>query len=127
LDLGELDADFGPAATPAAIDAAERALGLALPVVIRAFLAQADGAMFGSGVVLYDADSLPERNETYEVATYAKGFVGIGDDSGGRMFLMRAAPGERVVFSSDMGDMNPTNFARIADDFDAWLRGGCHA
>jgi hypothetical protein len=37
----------------------------------------------------YGTDELVERNQTWEVDEHAKGYVTIGDNSGGKVFLMK--------------------------------------
>ncbi|MFJ9517869.1 hypothetical protein ACIRPK_06320 [Kitasatospora sp. NPDC101801] len=57
------------------------------------------------------------------MALYAPGFVLIGDDSGGRGFLLRAdgpGPGS-AVFSSDLGDLDPADFDVESTDFASWI------
>lgn len=71
---------------------------------------------------MYSAASIVERNVTYEVADYAPGFVLIGDDSGGRGFLVRVGDPDSQVFSSDLGDLDPADFEIEAADVPSWIR-----
>jgi len=79
-----------PAATKAAIEDCERALGTKLPEDYRDFLNFSNGGegFIGSGsyCALYQVEDLPSRNEGYEVKTQAPGFLLIGSDGGGEAF-----------------------------------------
>ncbi|MFR0674663.1 hypothetical protein ACLUUI_14570 [Enterobacterales bacterium AW_CKDN230030176-1A_HGKHYDSX7] len=50
-----------------------------------------DGAFLCDQVLIYSTDEIEERNRTFEVATYFKGHVAVGDDSGGRLILVSTA------------------------------------
>ncbi|KAA2253955.1 hypothetical protein F0L68_31570 [Solihabitans fulvus] len=80
-----------------------------------------DGLLTAAGTAVYETGAIAERNTTYEVAEYAPGFVLIGDDSGGRGFLVRAGDAATAVFSSDLGDLDPADFQVEAADLAGWL------
>ncbi|MFJ8627963.1 hypothetical protein ACIRD3_34705 [Kitasatospora sp. NPDC093550] len=82
-----------------------------------------DGLMTEAGVTVYSSGCIGERNATYEVARYAPGFVLVGDDSGGRGFLLRADDPASAVFSSDLGDLGPEDFEVESADFASWIAG----
>ncbi|MFJ1751693.1 hypothetical protein [Kitasatospora sp. NPDC088134] len=108
----------------AAADEVARAraeFGSALPAPLVALWAVADGLTADDGTTVYPAGCLGERNATYEVARYAPGFVLVGDDSGGRGFLLRAGDPGSAVFSSDLGDLDPDGFETEAADFTSWI------
>ncbi|MER5637228.1 hypothetical protein ABT095_09735 [Kitasatospora sp. NPDC002227] len=79
------------------------------------------GLLTDAGIAVHPAAERPERNETYEVARYAPGFVLIGDDSGGRGFLLRTDDPYSPVFSTDLGDLDPADFTLEAPDLPGWL------
>lgn len=76
-------------------------------------------------MLIYGTEDLIERNETWEVNEYAKGYVAIGDDGGGNVFLMELNVEESKIFVLDCGDMNPQNATIIATDFNSWIDSGC--
>lgn len=79
------------------------------------------GFVTDAGISVYGPSGIDERNETYEVSTYAPGFTLIGDDSGGRGFLVRNDAEDSPVFSSDLGDLDPAGFKAIAPQLAAWV------
>ncbi|MEU9339937.1 hypothetical protein AB0D74_01755 [Streptomyces sp. NPDC048278] len=109
------------AATPADVSRARAELEVSLPTPLVALWSVRDGLLTESGVCVYEAGCIGERNATYEVAQYAPGFVLIGDDSGGCGFLLRADDPGSAVFSSGLGDLNPTRFEAVSQDFPTWI------
>ncbi|MFF8770689.1 hypothetical protein [Kitasatospora sp. NPDC015120] len=91
------------------------------PAPLVALWKVADGLMTEAGVTVYPAGSLGERNATYEVARYAPGFVRVGDDSGGRGFLLRTGDPGSPVYASDLGDLGPEDFEVESADFASWI------
>ena len=96
------------------------------------------GLYLPDGSAIYGPHSLAERNETYEVAEYSPGWALIGDDGGGRGYLMRAvgtAPGSGApdgdpprgeVYLLDLGAPCPDIAAEgelVTTDLVAWLTG----
>ncbi|WP_211282557.1 hypothetical protein [Streptomyces griseorubiginosus] len=77
--------------------------------------------MAESGVTVYSSEDVGERNATYEVALYAPGFLLVGDDGGGRGFLVRADDPDSAVFSSGLGDLEPADFEIVSASFPEWL------
>lgn len=109
------------AASSADVARARAELALPLPAPLVALWKVADGLMTESGVTVYSAGCIGERNATYEVVEYAPGFLLIGDDSGGRGFLLRAGVPDSAVFSSDLGDLSPEGFEVESVDFPSWI------
>ncbi|MFC8431897.1 hypothetical protein [Streptomyces sp. NPDC057253] len=70
---------------------------------------------------MYSAGDIGERNATYEVVRYAPGFLLVGDDGGGRGFLLRADDPDSAVFSSGLGDLEPADFDVVSADFASWI------
>ncbi|WP_219114095.1 SMI1/KNR4 family protein, partial [Janthinobacterium sp. UMAB-56] len=64
------------------IDAFEQSLGRSLPTYYLSFLQDGQEGIYGEQVLLYGADSLMERNATYDTAQACPGYFTIGDDSG---------------------------------------------
>ncbi|MFE4368450.1 hypothetical protein ACFRMN_09415 [Streptomyces sp. NPDC056835] len=94
---------------------------LSFPAPLVALWKMRDGLLTEPGVAVYSAECIGERNTTYEVAQYAPGFVLIGDDSGGRGFLLRTDDPGSAVFSSDLGDLDPADFEVESVDFASWI------
>ncbi|NEB00987.1 SMI1/KNR4 family protein [Streptomyces sp. SID13726] len=109
------------AATSADVARARAEIALSLPTPLVELWEVTDGLMTDAGVTVYAAECIGERNSTYEVAQYAPGFVLIGDNSGGRGFLLRADGSDSAVFSSDLGDLAPDDFEVEALDFASWI------
>ncbi len=109
------------AAAPAEVGRARAELATILPAALPALWSVRDGLLTESGIAVYSAAGIAERNATYEVAQYAPGFLLIGDDSGGRGFLLRAEDPDSAVFSSDLGDLGPEDFEVVAADFASWI------
>lgn len=80
-----------PGASLAAIEAAERDLGVRLPDDYKALLRESDGLEGFSGpegdyLMLYGVKELGEIHRGYEVAEFAPGLTMIGSDGGGNAF-----------------------------------------
>ncbi len=114
---------------PAKVDeikSVQNELGLVLPKIYQDLLSITNGFIKTKGIGLYGTDELVERNQTWEVAEYAKGYVAIGDDSGGKVFLMKSTITAKEVIAVDCGYMNPEDEPEIiTSDFDQWISGGC--
>lgn len=84
--------DEGPeGACEAAIAAVCDRMGLSRKSWIAECWKRHDGAFLCDQVLIYSTDEIEERNRTFEVATYFKGHVAVGDDSGGRLTLVSTA------------------------------------
>jgi hypothetical protein len=113
-----------PPAPEEAVASVNRLLPAPLPEDYSALLAQADGVV-ADGFVLYSCAELPERNATFEVGTYAPGFVAVGDDNGGRALVMRGGSGRSPVFLVGHGTVLPACMIQIAGSLSEWLAAGC--
>ncbi|MFJ5875658.1 hypothetical protein ACIQD1_13160 [Streptomyces sp. NPDC093088] len=109
------------AATPADVMRARAETEVNLPAPLVALWSVRGGLLAESGVAVYSAVDIGERNATYEVAQYAPGFLLVGDDSGGRGFLLRADDPDSAVFSSGLGDLDPADFEVVSADFASWI------
>jgi hypothetical protein len=85
------------------------------------FYRATDGFMMPSGINVYQVEDVFERNKTFEIDVYCKGYLLIGDNSGGRGFLLSLAEGDTKVYSSDLGDLGPEDFDVEAESFTEWL------
>lgn len=74
-------------------------------------------------VLLYSAEDLIERNETYEVKEYCPGYFTIGDDGGGGAIVMKVEDGSLHLV--DHGAMMPDCMKLVADSFQEWHASGC--
>ncbi len=108
-----------------AIAAFQHWLGQALPPYYLAFLQGREEGYCGEQVLLYGAESLLERNATYETQPYCPGFIAIGDDGGGRAVMLALDGPDRAVYLVDHGSMQRDDFELAAEDFHAWLAAAC--
>jgi SMI1 / KNR4 family (SUKH-1) len=100
-------------------------LGQPLPAAYAQFLLTHEEAMFGERVLLYAADSVIERNETFETRGYCPGYLAIGDDSGGRALVISLTEASEPVYSVDHGDMTPRGLKQVTHHFAQWLHADC--
>ncbi|UQV43280.1 SMI1/KNR4 family protein [Janthinobacterium lividum] len=108
-----------------AIDAFQQSLGRSLPTYYLSFLQDGQEGVRGEQVLLYGADSLMERNATYDTALSCPGYITIGDDSGGRAVMLALDGAERAVYLVGHGSMQREDFELAADDFASWLATDC--
>jgi hypothetical protein len=123
MDLSRLFSS-GAARQPAAADVvhqARLAFGGSLPRQIEALYAAADGFMTSSGITVYGAEDLVERNETFEIEEFSPGYLLIGDNSGGMGFLVARNGPDEAVYSSDLGDLDIKGFRKLADSMAQWI------
>jgi hypothetical protein len=93
----------------------------ALPGDLEQLLSQSNGFLTPGGISLYGTDDLAERNQTYEIDQYSEGFLLIGDNSGGKGYLMQLGRGESPVYSSDLGDLDIPGFQKEAGSLQDWI------
>lgn len=99
-------------------------LGSALPSEYAAYLRSVNGGETTiADVLLYGADMLIERNETYETKRYCPGYFTIGGDGGGRAVVVRIADGS--VHLVDHGAMTEEFMSPIDDSFQSWREANC--
>ncbi len=114
--------------TPASeseIQESEDILQAKLPNVYKDLLRNTNGFSIGGEVAIYGTEDIVERNETWEVDEYARGYVAIGDDGGGNVFLMLQNEKETEVLIVDSGDMDPSHATVITSDIIEWVNSGC--
>ncbi|KIL19951.1 SMI1/KNR4 family protein [Bacillus sp. FSL K6-3312] len=107
------------------IKEAESQLNMVLPDAYKTLLKQTNGCSIGGDVLLYGTGDIVERNATWEVHHYAYGFVAIGDDGGGQVFLMRLAEDEKKVWIVDAGIMDPQHAEMMTENLMKWVSDGC--
>ena len=107
------------------IKEAEFQLNMLLPHAYKTLLKQTNGCSVEGDVLLYGTEDIVERNKTWELHHYASGYVAIGDDGGGRVFLMGQAEEEKKVWIVDAGVMDPQHAEFVAEDLLSWVSHGC--
>lgn len=107
------------------ISVIENEFGVIFPNVYKQLLHYSNGFISDEGVVIYGSEDLIERNMTWEVKEYAKGYVAVGDNSGGTVYLMAQESEAKGLFAVDCGDMNPDNATIVTSDFIEWISKGC--
>lgn len=103
----------------------ENSMNAIWPKSYKELLKNTNGFSSGGGLAIYGTKDIVERNETWEVEHYAEGYISIGDDGGGNVFLMQQEEDAKKVFMVDSGDMNPGHANLIASDFTQWINMGC--
>lgn len=103
----------------------ERWLGTALPIEYVIFLRSHEEELIGEQVLLYSAELLIERNETYETKIYCPDYLAIGDDSGGRAVVIPIDQSLGEVYLVDHGTMSPSDFELLPMSFSAWVKEAC--
>ena len=97
-----------------------------LPKSYLELIEQINGFVDNKGVKIYSIDEIEERNETYEVSEYLPGYVAIGDDSGGYLYLMKADSSSHTIYISDSGSLLlDENEDVLCNDFIEWIQDGC--
>ncbi|MBB4637813.1 SMI1/KNR4 family protein [Longimicrobium terrae] len=121
IDAGSSGGNLGAAEDQ--MLAAAQELGVDFPDFYTAFLRRRNGIGPEGNLLLYSTDDIVERNETFEVQTYAPGYLAIGDDSGGRSLII-GLDGSPTVYLVEQGSMDPDDFLEVSPDFAAWLDQG---
>lgn len=77
------------------------------------------------GLLLYSLAEIVERNQTFEVQNCLPDFLLVGDDSGGRGFLIRIEDerGTEVVMSG-LGCLIEDYFTVVASSLEEWASAG---
>ncbi|MBH3376748.1 MULTISPECIES: SMI1/KNR4 family protein [Bacteria] len=77
------------AAIDASIEHVCKKLGISDASWIVSLWKRTDGALLNDQVLIYSVGDIEERNQTFEVYKNFKGMIAIGDDSGGRLILIK--------------------------------------
>ena len=73
-------------------------------------------------LLLYDTDSVLERNSTFEVSTYAPpSWILIGDDGGGRGIFLDCASEKGSVYQIGLGSMLRSDAVFLASSLTDWI------
>lgn len=99
-------------------------MGLTFPKSFRELLKLTNGLETDEGVVIFGTDIIMERNQTYEVAEYAQGYLAVGSNGGGKFYLMPAKEEAAELWQVDAGVMNPEFASLVSEDFVEWIHHG---
>lgn len=89
-----------------------------LPDVFVGFLSKNDGYSDGD-INIFNIEDLLEAYDYMEISEYASGYVAIGNDGGGRVYLMKQEPASKeVIISTGCLDISEDN--QIIIDFEHW-------
>ncbi len=124
MNLDHLDGRTRPGLDIHRADAAVAAVLARLPEGYRRLLTLSDGIELASGALIYGSRVLIERNESYEIGAYMPEYVAIGDDGGGKMFLLREG-NDSPVLCVGMGAAGSLTPEVIAQNIEAWVEQGC--
>lgn len=119
------DLEKNPPAVGSEINFIEKEMGAIFPKVYRELLLLTNGFITGEGEKIYGVDEIEERNQTWQVKEYAKGYIAVGDNSGGMVYLMKQGINEKEMITVDCGYMNPKDATIVTDDFEKWISEGC--
>lgn len=103
----------------------ENSIGAPLPAIYKDLLLTVNGFLTNLGIFIYGSNDLLERNENWEVSKYAVGYLAIGDDSGGKVFLMNQVEDSTELLIVDGGVMNPKEAHLLSEDLSQWITQGC--
>lgn len=114
--------NVGVPATGQEVAQLQSALNVTLPVEYVQMLHISNGFGLPTGLIVYAAEDVPERNETFEVGVYAPGYLAIGDDSGGRLVVLHLQrPGVWIV---DAGSLHPDDMVLLSASLGQWVVSG---
>ncbi|MBM7662804.1 hypothetical protein JOC85_003615 [Bacillus mesophilus] len=113
-----------PSADDIEILKVENEMNAKLPNSYKDLLKTSNGLSTDEGVVIYGTEDIVERNETWETEVYAQGYIAIGDDSGGKVFLMYQGDGDNSVLIVDSGDMTIEHSDIVTSDITQWIKSG---
>lgn len=83
------------------------------------------GRFFRDQVLLYAAEDVIERNETFESKLYCPGYLAIGDDGGGTAFVIPMSDKGVPVYAVDQGSMGIMDFKRVGSNLKQWIEEQC--
>lgn len=108
------------AAPSASIESTCEKLGITSDSWIVAFWKKNNGALFNDLLLIYSIDEIADRNSTFEIDIYFKQMIAIGDDSGGRVILIKKN-GKDGFFLVDIGSASLENSEQF-ESFEDVLR-----
>ncbi len=102
----------------------EEEMGLILPNAYKQLLKHTNGFVSDNGVVIFGVDIIDEMNKTYEVHEYAKGYVAVGSNGGGKILLMTANENATELVQVDSGIMDPNYATTVSENLIQWINDG---
>ncbi|ADH07764.1 SMI1/KNR4 family protein [Bacillus cereus group sp. BceL101] len=102
----------------------EEEMGLILPNAYKQLLKHTNGFVSDNGVVIFGVDIIDEMNKTYEVHEYAKGYVAVGSNGGGKILLMNANENATELVQVDSGIMDPNYATTVSENLIQWINDG---
>jgi len=102
----------------------EEEMGLVLPNTYKKLIKHTNGFVNDNGVVLFGVDVIHERNKTYEVREYAKGYVAIGSNGGGKLLLMATHENSTKLVQVDSGVVDLNYATVVSENFIQWVNDG---
>ncbi len=109
------------AATQGTLHSARARCGGSFPPQLDELFSQTDGFFMPNGITVYSAEDIVERNETFQISEFSAAYLLIGDNSGGKGFLIKKSGPDQAVYSSDLGDLDPRGFVREASSIEHWI------
>ncbi|MED4531940.1 SMI1/KNR4 family protein [Metabacillus fastidiosus] len=113
-----------PSASDNEILKVENEMNAQLPNSYKNLLKTSNGLYTEEGILIYGTEDIIERNETWETEEYAQGYIAIGDNGGGQVFLMHQGDKEKKVLIVGSGVMNPEHSDLVISDFTQWVKNG---
>ncbi len=104
------------------LDELSTRMNVELPVEYRQLMKESNG-VHANLVELYPIEDIPERNETYEVAQYAPGYLLIGSVCSFPLLLKSGR--ESPVYQNDWGAMSPDCMTMLGTSLADWIAKGC--
>lgn len=106
------------------IEKVEEEMGLGFPNTYKQLLRHTNGFVNENGVVVFGVDVIHERNKTYEVHEYAKGYVAVGSNGGGKLLLMATHENATKLVQVDLGVMDLNYSVVVSENFIQWVNDG---
>lgn len=103
------------------IEELELLFGAEIPSIFKCIMQNIDGFMSNNGISFYRKDDVYERNMTWEVSIYASGYIAIGDDGGGNIFMMKQLNDAESVYMTNAGTMDMTTARFITNNISEWI------
>ncbi|WP_226535916.1 SMI1/KNR4 family protein [Fictibacillus halophilus] len=126
INLSNLEMDYSNySVSENEINETEKLMNIKFPKEYVTLLLKSNGFLTTEGIFIYGTEDILERNETWEVKEYANGFVAIGDDSGGRIFLMASQQESTQVLIVDSGELSLAYAEVLSSDLIEWIKHGC--
>ena len=113
-----------PAVSDNEINKVEKEMNLKFPKVFRELLKLSNGFETEEGVEIFGTDHIIERNKTYEVSEYAKGFLAVGSNGGGKFYLMPSKEDSTKLLEVDSGVMISEFSSLVNENFIEWINDG---